>query len=154
MFVFFDCQWEICQAAQAAMFHAFEKVQMDLVRQSLQDPRVFGVPVFSLRIWKGIPTGHPISTGGPSLQRPMSLPFFPLKKPSSKHFQSISANIRRTFHCRFVAVQQCAFCSILIMTAFGWPTWEIPRLLCWCQARGKSDGLQMREPGNPLIVIV
>ena len=143
--MFFRLSMGNLPSCQAAMFHAFEKVQMDLVRQSLQDPRVMRA-CFSLRIWKGIPTGHPISTVGPSLQRPMSLPFLPLKKPSSKHFQTISANIRRTFHCRFVAVQQCAFCSILIMTAFGWPTWEIPRLLCWCQARGKSDGLQMREP--------
>ena len=77
---------EICLRAQAAMFHAFEKVQMDLVRQSLQDGplgKMLGkgsakTAVFNNKLLKfgKVPTIHPTSrVSSPSNAH--ELTFFP-----------------------------------------------------------------------------
>ena len=89
---------KFASCAQAAMFHAFEKVQMDLVRQSLQDGplgKLLGkssakTAVFNnklLKFGKAYQQFIPLGEFLP-LQTPMSL----LSSPhSSRHFQSISA---------------------------------------------------------------
>ena len=89
---------KFASCAQAAMFHAFEKVQMDLVRQSLQDGplgKMLGkssakTAVFNNKLLKFgkvyqqfIPLGEFLP-----LQTPMSI----LSSPhGSRHFQRISA---------------------------------------------------------------